>query len=81
MYALLVQKGIIFKRFKEKENFIKIINNFRVRKSTMIFKINIVKLGDKYERMKNSLLSLNFTKAISRPSKKYVRRTLVNFNR
>ena len=63
MYALFIQKGIIFKRFKENESFVKIINGFRVRKSTMIFKVNIVKLGDKYQRMKNSLLFLSFIKS------------------
>ena len=50
-------------RFKENESFVKIINDFRVRKSTMIFKVNIVKLGDKYQRMKNSLLFLSFIKS------------------
>ena len=39
------QQDKIFEIFKEKENFIIIVRNFNVNTSTMIFKINIVKLA------------------------------------
>ena len=38
------------------------LGHFRVSESTIVFKINVVKLIDKYPKMKNSLLSLNFMK-------------------
>ena len=41
------QQGKVFKRFKEKENFISMVKKFKANKSIMIFKINIVKLIDK----------------------------------
>ena len=38
------------------------VKQFGVSKSTIIFKINIVKLIDKHSKIKNSLLSLHFLK-------------------
>ena len=39
------------------------IKKFRVsKKSTIIFKINIVKITDKYPKLKNTYLSLNLSK-------------------
>ena len=55
-------QDLIFKRFKEKDNFIKMIKEFGVSKSTMIFKIKIVQLLDKYLKMKSSSLLLHFMK-------------------
>ena len=34
-------QGKVFKKFKDKEKFIKLVNAFKVHKTTIIFKINI----------------------------------------
>ena len=36
-------QGKVFKRFKDKENFVKLVNEFKIHKGTIIYKINIVK--------------------------------------
>ena len=45
---IVYRQGKVFKRFKDKEKFIKLVNEFKVHKSTIIFKMNIVKLIDKH---------------------------------
>ena len=40
----------IFKKFKEDTNFKNLVEQFGISKSTIIFKINIVKLVDKYKK-------------------------------
>ena len=42
MIFVAYRKGIFKKRFDEKRNFITVIKDFRVTKSTKIFNINIV---------------------------------------
>ena len=54
------QQGKVFKRFKENENFKNLLERFKITKSTIIFKTNIVKLIDKYPKIKTSSISLNF---------------------
>lgn len=56
------KQGKMFQRFKEKIKFVIMFKHFNVTKLTMIFKINIVKLANKYLKLKNSLLSFNFVK-------------------
>ena len=46
--SIAYHRGKVLKRFKDKEKFIKLVNEFKVHKSTIIFKINIVKLIDKH---------------------------------
>ena len=50
----------VFKRFKEEEKFIKLVNGFKVHKSTIIFKINIFKLIDKHPKLMKSSMGLGF---------------------
>ena len=45
---------------KQKEKFMTMIQKFKVTKSTVIFKINIVKLIDKYSKLMKSSVTLNF---------------------
>ena len=52
----------VFKRFKGKEKFIKIVNEFKVHKSTVIFEIIIVKLIDKHPILMKSSVKLGFSK-------------------
>ena len=56
------QQGKVFKKFKENAKFIDVVKQFGVSKSTIIFKINILKLIDKHPKIKNTLLSLHFLK-------------------
>ena len=37
-------QGKVFKRFKEKEKFIKLVSQLEIHKNTIIFKINVFKL-------------------------------------
>ena len=55
-------QGKVFKRFKDKENFIKLVNEFKTQKSTIIFKINIVKLIHKHPKLRESPVILGFLK-------------------
>ena len=41
-------QGQIFKRFKEKEKFAKVVSELGIHKTTIIFKINVFKLCKKY---------------------------------
>ena len=49
------------KYLKDSNNFIN-IKKFEISKSTMVFKISIVKFTNKYPRMKKSSLSFHFLK-------------------
>ena len=45
-------QGKVFKRFQDKDKFTKLVNEFKVHKRTIIFKINIVKLIDKHPKLR-----------------------------
>ena len=60
--CIAYHQGKLFKRFKEKENFITLVSGFNVHKNTIIFKINIVKLVDKYPKLMKSPVTLRFLK-------------------
>ena len=55
-------QGKVFSRFLEKEKFMKLIANFKIHKGTMIFKINVFKLIQKYPGLKKSSVTLKFLK-------------------
>ena len=55
-------QGKIFSQSREKENFIKLVADFGVHKGTIIFKINVFKLFNKYPKLKNSSVTLSFIK-------------------
>ena len=54
--------GKVFKKFKDKEKFITIVNKLGIHKTTIIFKINIFKLCEKYPKLFNSSIGLGFFK-------------------
>ena len=66
-------------RFREKEKFMKLVSEFKIRKNTMIFKINIFKLINKHSKLTKSHEIL--WKTISRTSKKYVGKIQASLNR
>ena len=45
-------QGKVFKRFQDKDKFTKLVNEFKVHKRTIIFKINIVKLIDNRPKLR-----------------------------
>ena len=57
------EQSKIFKKFNEDTKFKNLVEQFRINKSTIIFKINIVKLVDKYKKMLASSVTLNFLKS------------------
>ena len=52
----------MLKRFKDKEKFVRLVNEFKVHKSTVTFKINIFKLCGKYTKLIKSTIGLGFLK-------------------
>ena len=56
------QQGKVFRKFKENRKFSSLIKQFKITKGTIIFKINIVKLVDKYPKMMTWSITLNFLK-------------------
>ena len=54
--------GKVFKKFKDKEKFITIVNKLGIHKTTIIFKINIFKLCEKYPKLFSSSIGLGFFK-------------------
>ena len=62
MVNVAFYQGGIFKRFKEKEKFAKLFNEFRIHKTTIIFKTNIFKLCEKYHKLLKSSIGLGFFK-------------------
>ena len=52
----------VFKRFKEKEKFIKQVSQLGVHKNTIIFKINVFKLCERYPKLLRSSIGLGFFK-------------------
>ena len=55
-------QGQIFKRFKEKQKFAKLVNELGIQKTTIIFKINVFKLCKKYPKLLKSSIGLGFFK-------------------
>ena len=55
-------QGKVFKKYKDKEKFITLISRLVINKTTVIFKINIFKLGEKYPKLLKSSIGLGFLK-------------------
>ena len=57
------QQGKVFRTFKENGKFKSLVEQFKISKGAIIFKMNIVKLVDKYPKMTTSSVTLNFLKS------------------
>ena len=55
-------QGQVFKRFKEKEKFAKLVSELGIHKTTIICKINVFKLFKKYPKLLTSSIGLGFFK-------------------
>ena len=60
--SVAYHQGKAFKRFKEKEKFVKLVSELGIHKITIIFKINVFKLCEKYPKLLTSFISLGFSK-------------------
>ena len=57
---LAYKQGKIFEKFKTNNKFINMVSYFEISKSTMVFKISIVRFLNNYPKVKKSSLSLHF---------------------
>ena len=60
--SIAYYQGKVFKRFKEKEKFIKLVSQLGIHKNTIIFKINVFKLCERYPKLLGSSIGLGFFK-------------------
>ena len=59
------QQDEVFRKFKENRKFKSLVEQFKITKGTIIFKMNIVKLVDKYPKTMTSSVTLNFLKKVT----------------
>ena len=56
-------QGKVFKKFKDKEKFVTLVNKLSIHKTTIIFKINIIKLSERHSnKLLKSSIGLGFLK-------------------
>ena len=55
-------QGQVFKRFKKKEEFAKLISELGIHKTTIIFRISIFKFCKKHPKLLKSFIGLGFFK-------------------
>ena len=55
-------QGQVFKKFKEKEKFAKLVSELGIHKTTIICKINVSKLCKEYPKLLTSAIGLRFFK-------------------
>ena len=59
---VVYHQGQVFKRFKGKEKFAKLVSELGIHKTTIIFRINIFKLCKKHPKLLKSSIGLGFFK-------------------
>ena len=79
--SIAYHQGKVFKQSKDKGKFIKQVMEFKVHKSTIIFKINIVKLIDKHPKLIKSSTTLRFLKNYYKDIKQFVKNIQMSLNR
>ena len=73
-------QGQIFKRFKEKEKFAKLVSELGIHKTTIIFKINVFKLCEKYRKLLKCSIGLRFFENYNKDIKaRKMKKTFNNF--
>ena len=73
-------QGQVFKRFKEKEKFAKLVSELGIHKNTIIFKINVFKLCKKHPKLLKSSIGLGFLRIIIRTLKQFAKNMKKIFN-
>ena len=51
MISITYHQGKVFKKFKDKEKFITLVSQLGIHKNTIIFKINVFKLCERYLKL------------------------------
>ena len=74
------QQGKIFKKFKANNKFTSAVTAFKISKTTINFKIGIVKFIDMYPKMRTSCISLYYLKNNFKVTKEVCKNMLLNFN-
>ena len=60
--TLAYHQGIIFRKFKMSNRFTSAVSEFKISKTTISFRIDIIKCIDKYPKMRTSCISLFLSK-------------------
>ena len=60
--SIAYHQGKVFKKFKDKEKFITLVSRLGIHKNTIIFKINVFKLCERYPKLLKSSIGLGFFK-------------------
>ena len=60
--SIAYHQGKVFKKFKDRVNFVKLVSQLGIHKATIIFKINVFKLCEKYPKLSGSSIGLGFFK-------------------
>ena len=79
--SIKYHQGKVFKRLKDKEKFMKLVNELEIHRGPTIFKINIVKLIDKHPKMVKSSMTLGFLKNYYKDFKEICTKIQTSLNR
>ena len=60
MISITYHQGKVLKKFKDKEKFITLVSQLGIHKNTIIFKINVFKLCERYPKLLKSSIGLGF---------------------
>ena len=60
--SIAYHQGKVFKKFKDKEKFVKMVSRLGIHKNTIMFKINVFRLYERYPKLLKSSIDLGFFK-------------------
>ena len=73
-------QGKVFEKFKDKEKFLKLVTQLGIYKTTVIFKINVSKLCERYPKLLGSSIGLGFFKNYEKDIKTVCRKNEQEFS-
>ena len=77
--SIAYYQGKVFKRFKEKEKFVKLVIELGIHKNTIIFKINVSKFCRKYPKLLRSSIGLGLFKSYHKDIKAVCKENVEDF--
>ena len=77
--SIVFYQGNVSKSFKEKEKFTQMVSKLKIPKSTLIFKINVFKLIEKYPKLMKSSVTPTFLKYYFKDIKQIYKENLSEF--
>ena len=60
--SMAYHQGKVFNKFKDREKIVKLISQLGIHKTTIIFKVNVLQLCEKYPKLLGSSVGLGFFK-------------------